>query len=209
MAFKFNGIYYQERIPDVTLGGCIEIYENILPNPIGTIKDIEKEVLNPDSGVSWTRAGTIGAGAFQSARTNRLMDITYASDVFNNPVVQNLNNIFYTLIMSTTNSYAMRFEIHENFYHENYQLLKYSGGEEYKAHYDGGTSIGRCISVLCYMNDDYEGGEIEFVNFGIKIKPKAGMMILFPSNYAYKHIAHPVTKGTKYALVTWVRDRIV
>jgi hypothetical protein len=209
MAFKFNGIYYQERIPDVTLGGCIEIYENILPNPIGTIKDIEKEVLNPDSGVSWTRAGTIGAGAFQNARTNRLMDITYTSDVFNNPVVQNLNNLFHSLLIATTNSYASRFNINENFHLENFQLLKYSGGEEYKAHYDGGTSIGRCISALCYMNDNYEGGEIEFVNFGIKIKPQAGMMILFPSNYAYSHVAHPVTKGTKYALVTWVRDRIV
>jgi predicted 2-oxoglutarate/Fe(II)-dependent dioxygenase YbiX len=33
------------------------------------------------------------------------------------------------------------------------------------------------------------------------------MLILFPSNYAYSHIAHPVTSGTKYAMVTWIRDR--
>jgi hypothetical protein len=33
------------------------------------------------------------------------------------------------------------------------------------------------------------------------------MLILFPSNYAYSHIAHPITNGTKYAMVTWIKDR--
>ena len=68
-------------------------------------------------------------------------------------------------------------------------------------------TIGRSVSAICYLNDDYEGGELEFVNFKLKIKPQAGMMILFPSNFAYMHIAHPVTSGTKYAMVTWIRDR--
>jgi predicted 2-oxoglutarate/Fe(II)-dependent dioxygenase YbiX len=67
--------------------------------------------------------------------------------------------------------------------------------------------MGRVVSAILYLNDDYEGGHLEFPNFGIKIKPQAGMLILFPSNYAYTHAAHPVTKGTKYALVTWIRDR--
>ena len=33
------------------------------------------------------------------------------------------------------------------------------------------------------------------------------MLILFPSSYPYMHIAHPVTKGTKYNLVTWLREK--
>jgi predicted 2-oxoglutarate/Fe(II)-dependent dioxygenase YbiX len=67
--------------------------------------------------------------------------------------------------------------------------------------------MGRCISCIAYLNSDYEGGEIEFVNFGVKIKPQPGMLIIFPSNFAYRHIAHPVTSGTKYNLVTWIKDR--
>ena len=94
-------------------------------------------------------------------------------------------------------------------YHEEYGCIKYATGTEYKAHYDSGTEMGRIISALVYLNDDYEGGELEFPWFGIKIKPKAGMLILFPSNFAYRHIAHPVKSGTKYALVTWIRDRQV
>jgi predicted 2-oxoglutarate/Fe(II)-dependent dioxygenase YbiX len=67
--------------------------------------------------------------------------------------------------------------------------------------------MARCVSALCYLNDDYEGGELEFTNFNVKIKPLPGMLILFPSNYAYRHVAHPIKSGTKYSLVTWIRDR--
>jgi hypothetical protein len=209
MSFKINGVYIEEREPDAVVGGCIEIFENVWPSPNELILAIENECANSDSGVYWTRAETIGAGAYQNIRTNRLLPITHLADISQSGLLQNVNNMFYTLLLSTSNSYAKRHAINENFFHENYNLLKYSEGEEYKAHYDGGTGIGRSISAICYLNNDYEGGEIEFVNFKVKIKPEPGMMILFPSNYAYRHIAHPVTKGTKYALVTWIRDRIV
>ena len=204
---KINGLYLQEKEPDAVVAGCIEIFENVWPNPYQTIHDIESQCLNIDSGVSWTRAGTIGNGGYQDARTNLLMDITYTADMTNNSVIQNVNNIYYTAILGLSNSYAKRYEIQEPFFHEHYQLLKYKSGQEYKAHYDGGTSIARSVSAICYLNDDYDGGELEFVNFKVKIKPQAGMIILFPSNYAYRHIAHPILSGTKYAIVTWIRDR--
>jgi hypothetical protein len=207
MTMKVNGLYLPEKEPDAVVAGCVEIFENIWPNPLGTIDLIERECKDPDSGISWNRAGTVGLGAYQTIRTNRLMDLTYLSDITNNSVVQNINNTFYTTLLSTSNSYSKRFHIQEPFWHENYQLLKYSPGEYYQAHYDGATDIARCVSALCYLNDDYEGGELEFTNFNVKIKPLPGMLILFPSNYAYRHVAHPIKSGTKYSLVTWIRDR--
>jgi Rps23 Pro-64 3,4-dihydroxylase Tpa1-like proline 4-hydroxylase len=208
MVMKINGIYLTERTPTETFAGCIEIFENAWPiNPYDTIKIIEQECSNPDSGVSWQKAGTIGDGSYQNIRTNLMMDITYLSDITNNFNVQTVNNLFYTLLLSASNSYGKRYHIHESFFHENYQLLKYRVREEYQAHYDGGTDLGRAISAICYLNDDYEGGELEFTNFNLKIKPKAGSIILFPSNYAYRHISHPILSGTKYALVTWIHDR--
>jgi predicted 2-oxoglutarate/Fe(II)-dependent dioxygenase YbiX len=63
------------------------------------------------------------------------------------------------------------------------------------------------LSPILYLNDDYTGGEIEFVHHGITIKPSPGMLVLFPANYAYSHIAHPVKTGTKYAIVTWLHDQ--
>ena len=50
-----------------------------------------------------------------------------------------------------------------------------------------------------------EGGNLEFPNFSTEVEIKDGMVILFPSNFPYIHIAHPVKKGIKYSLVTWFR----
>ena len=73
---------------------------------------------------------------------------------------------------------------------------------------DGGsTDVSRQVSCVCYLNDDYQGGELEFPNFKVKIKPEQGMLILFPSSFPYLHIAHPITQGIKYTLVTWLRDK--
>jgi len=207
MTLQVNGFFPGEIEPDTIVAGCIAIYENIWPNPLESIKMAENEVSKSNSGIYWQRAETIGSGAYQEHRTNQLMSVSHLAHVANNPALQNLHNQFYMLLLASTNPYAKRFGIKEFLFHEHYHLLKYSAGEEYKPHYDGGTGIGRSISGICYLNSDYEGGEIEFPHFNIKIKPQAGMLILFPSNYAYLHVAHPVTSGTKYAMVTWIKDR--
>jgi hypothetical protein len=36
----------------------------------------------------------------------------------------------------------------------------------------------------------------------LKIKPKAGDLFIFPSNFMYPHRAMPVESGTKYSIVT-------
>jgi predicted 2-oxoglutarate/Fe(II)-dependent dioxygenase YbiX len=54
------------------------------------------------------------------------------------------------------------------------------------------------------LNDDYEGGEINFPRFNLKIKPEKNSLILFPSNYVYNHSAEPVKNGTKYAIATFL-----
>jgi predicted 2-oxoglutarate/Fe(II)-dependent dioxygenase YbiX len=206
MISQVNGLFPGELQPDATVAGCIDVYENAWPNPLETIKMIENETLNPDSGISWTRATTIGQGINQEARTNYHLGITHAAQESGNPAAQNVHNQMYLLLLASTIPYAKKHGV-EEMYHDNYNMLRYRGGQEYKAHSDGETSTGRSISAIVYLNDDYKGGEVEFVNFGIKIKPEPGMLLLFPSNYAYRHIAHPVTDGTKYAIVTWIKDR--
>jgi hypothetical protein len=43
------------------------------------------------------------------------------------------------------------------------------------------------FAVIYYINDDYEGGEINFPWHELKIKPKANSFITFPSNQHYLH----------------------
>jgi hypothetical protein len=84
-------------------------------------------------------------------------------------------------------------------------LLRYDKTGHLPAHQDQGVST-RVLSVLLYLNDDYEGGEIEFRHSNVKIKPEAGSVLFFPSNFLYVHEVYPVTKGPRYALPNWYHN---
>lgn len=52
-------------------------------------------------------------------------------------------------------------------------------------------------TIVVYLNDDYEGGELYFNDLDIKIKPEAGSIIMYPSSHPYTHQSLEITKGRK------------
>lgn len=105
-------------------------------------------------------------------------------------------------------------------------IMKYRPGCEMGAHFDaqaGDRSLK--YSIVMYLNDDYEGGEISFIirpydlrnpkNSHLQpipdaddprnaeltdftLKPKAGSALIFPSTHPFKHQVHIVKSGDKY-----------
>jgi len=195
--------------PTYVVGGSIAVYENAWDSGNETVNDILEMTRDVSSSVkfsaSQTSADPIYSGE-QSIRTSHGLSISMHAKF--NKGMKLVDDKCYNLVSLALQNYKEMFRIDQEIKNtEPYGLLRYSSGEHYGFHYDGGTGSKRSISVLIYLNDNYEGGEIEFPNFKLKIKPKAGTLILFPSNYAYGHIAHPVTSGTKYVIVTWLHDR--
>jgi len=92
--------------------------------------------------------------------------------------------------------------------HTDFRINKYSEGGFMSEHVDNihhshGQQYGYPqVSVLLYLNDDYEGGEF-FVAKEMFL-PKKGSAIIFPSNFMYPHEAKTVTKGTRWSAVTWL-----
>jgi PKHD-type hydroxylase len=106
---------------------------------------------------------------------------------------------------------------------ESIQLAKYETGAFYNWHRDGGSDSlsaynkpdndfldGRIrkLSMAILLNDDYEGGKLQFCSYGnegFNISTpefyKAGSIIVFPS--FMDHRVSKVTKGTRYSLVVW------
>ena len=207
MSHLVNGFFTGNITPSATVAGCVEIFENVWPEPDNTISMIENRVRDPNTDMCWEKATTFGDGQFQNLRTNKHLGITNYAHVYNDDVFQQVHNQFYALLLATTRGYQQRFGIEEGLWHEDYNLLKYSDRQQYGQHYDGTSHNSRAVSAICYLNNNYEGGDLEFVNFKLKIKPEPGMLVLFPSSYAYAHIAHPIISGTKYAIVTWLRDQ--
>lgn len=60
------------------------------------------------------------------------------------------------------------------------------------------------ITILVYLNSDFEGGELIFPDYGLVIKPKAGDMLMFPSGHQYSHHVTPVTDGTRWYFSTFL-----
>ena len=106
-------------------------------------------------------------------------------------------------------------------------VLSYEPGQEYKAHFDflvpGEPAFQhildamgqRVATCLTWLNDDYEGGETAFLKIDWKHKGKAGDSMLFLNvrtsdrkpDPMTLHAGTPVTRGRKWLLSQWVRDK--
>ena len=112
---------------------------------------------------------------------------------------------------------------------EQYQLVFYGPGNEYKPHFDAfdkNTEEGRnnwfpggqrVLTVLAYLNDVEEGGETDFPDVGVSIKPSKGDAVIFhncvegTSDIHPKalHGGSPVIKGEKWAVNLWFRQEAI
>lgn len=86
---------------------------------------------------------------------------------------------------------------------EGFQILKYEKGEYYRPHLDASSENKRVLSLIIYLNSDYDGGETSFLRQKIKVKGNTGDILIFPSNYCFPHTAEEVKSGIKYTMVTW------
>jgi hypothetical protein len=86
--------------------------------------------------------------------------------------------------------------------YEAFNFVKYEGaGTHFKVHADHGPTYVTTVSVVVYLNDNYEGGELWFPRFNLTWKPKAGDIAVFPSTYIYEHASQDMISGTKYSVV--------
>lgn len=72
-------------------------------------------------------------------------------------------------------------------------------------HYENGDylSCGRTFVVQTYLNDDFDGGETEFLYLNKREKASTGDVIIFPCQYTHTHRGNPPIGGTKYLATTW------
>lgn len=87
-------------------------------------------------------------------------------------------------------------------------ILKYEKGGHYKIHSDHHRTQPRTLSLIMFVNDDYKGGNLEFhlpdeSNIHI-VEKKKGRIVIFPSNFLYRHKVQPVQEGTRYSVVGWM-----
>jgi len=185
---------------------CIWVYKDSFD-----IKDFiskfEKETQRTWPYITWDKSFT-GEGSERSDNEYRTSVESNFSELLRNEISEDLEDIskdamalFYDIdkcIWDYRESFDLQLKAAEPF-----NLLKYESNAQYHAHHDHGSSNERILSLVACFGAADEGGELEFPYFDLRIKLETNSLVLFPSNFPYTHIAHPVVSGTKYSLVTW------
>lgn len=188
------------------LGNGIYVYRDVLPESLDLVNRLEKVLSNPESQYNWVVA-QVGYGQVMPDYRD-CVDFKYKkSDLIDDGSTSynELAKIWqqcYDRKAAAVDHYRSRFNIMDLKYWEAFNFIRYGEGQHFMEHHDHGYSYNCTVSLVCYLNDNYEGGELSFRLQDLKIKPKAGDMYVFPSNYMYPHVAEKVTSGIKYSLVT-------
>ena len=80
-----------------------------------------------------------------------------------------------------------------------------AGGGFHAWHYETGALevAARQFVVQLYLNDDFDGGETEFLYQQRREEAVAGDVLIFPASFTHTHRGNPPLGGTKYIATSW------
>ncbi|MDX2241867.1 MAG: 2OG-Fe(II) oxygenase [Leptolyngbyaceae cyanobacterium bins.302] len=98
---------------------------------------------------------------------------------------------------------------------ELYAIERFQPGQAHKRHQDGLVLTNRYaelakgipardVSIIGFLNQEFEGGDLLFDRQSVKVKPSLGSVVLFPACYTHPYQALPVLRGCKYTLTCWL-----
>ena len=81
-----------------------------------------------------------------------------------------------------------------------------AGGGFHGWHHEAidGLTNDRILAYTLYLNDNFEGGETEFLYQNLRVNAVAGRCSLFPTGFLHTHRGNPPIGGTKYILTGWI-----
>lgn len=142
-------------------------------------------------------------GIDRTIRNTDIIHMTFPNSLAVSEERQKIDKYLFASANNAIQAYVNRFKYCHINKDTGYDLLRYTTGGFYTEHTDAYLEQPRAVSCSFSLNDDYEGGEWAFFGGEFVVKPPKGSAIMFPSNFMYPHQILPVTKGTRYAVITW------
>ena len=84
----------------------------------------------------------------------------------------------------------------------------YDKDDYYNWHVDSTKKGHFVLSVIIYLNDDFEGGSTIFLEDKVKVNPKKGSVLIFPCDYRTIHKGTKVKSGTKKIIWTCLNRKL-
>lgn len=190
-----NKINFPEKLEDY-----IVVFENILSD------DLCDRILKEYDNFTEFNPARVGENneVDLSVRNVGIIHTSHQAIMNKNPSVRyQLDKEIFQAAGKAILSFNQKFPMCEIKEDSGYDLLKYEAGQHYMQHVDSFKQHPREVSCSFALNDDYEGGEFAFFNKKLKYKLKKGSVLMFPSNFMFPHEVMPVTKGTRWSIITW------
>ncbi len=117
---------------------------------------------------------------------------------------EEIYNILKKIFTFTYEKAKNEYDVEINFFQNDaLQIVKFVEGFSLNPHVDILSVESLHIASVYYINDDYLGGEINFPEHNLKIKPKENSLVIFPGNENYLHEVLEITKGERYSSAVW------
>lgn len=113
-------------------------------------------------------------------------------------IVKMLDKVFMIAYQKCIEVYGVKLYPFEN---KKIPLVKFEKNYKMNEHADTTGDF----AVIYYINDDYDGGEINFMDHNLKIKPKSNSFVTFPSNEDYWHEVLENTEKERYSATNWFK----
>jgi predicted 2-oxoglutarate/Fe(II)-dependent dioxygenase YbiX len=186
------------------LGNNIFMYKNIMGGDLDVLKEVNSIFIDYNRGFT---ESTMNDGDYDKALRSCTVFSLYSNkqeDVDYNNLKKILNKKIDIAVSKCILDFIKKtgIKIKER---EPWEVLKYEKGQMVTWHCDDGEVHPSKVSFVYYINDDYEGGEIQFKNkvYNMPIKPSKDSLIIFPSGIDYIHRVLPVIEGTKYSVISF------
>jgi len=185
----------------------INIYRNAIPTDACDkyVKTLESSLTGNETTYEWAGAKVTNSSEVDSYARNA-QDFKISSNNLgprdsNNAKLYDMHEDLFQKLRMCVSDYGHYWGVGMQAY-EAFNFVKYEGaGTQFRIHADHGPTYVATVSAVMYLNDDYEGGELWFPRFGVDLKPKAGDIAVFPSNFIYEHASKEMIEGTKYSVV--------
>ena len=161
-----------------------------------------------ESNIAKQQVGVSGVGRNLSVKNRR--DISIAPnqlDLPGNEVFKLYTNSLFTCYKDYLVQWPFLAQIAQNLEMGSFNLGRYLRGQHFQKMHTERSSLDnlhRVLAWMTYLNDVDEGGETYFSHYGLNIKPRKGLTMIWPAEWTHAHKGNVLLGESKYMITGWL-----
>ena len=186
---------------------------SLIPNFIGSwmiepLSLCDELITYFESNIAKQQMGATGGGRNLSVKDR--MDIAIAPnqlDLPGNEVFKLYINSLFTCYKDYLVQWPFLAEIAQNLALGSFNLGRYQRGQHFQKMHterDNLDTLHRVLAWMTYLNDVDEGGETCFSHYGLNIKPRKGLTMIWPAEWTHAHKGNVLLGESKYMITGWL-----